>query len=62
MLDLPPDFGDAPDTGPGTAAGNYHTLVTDNGPRHNIDFRLLLGHPSTAIPARCRTQRPLPMT
>ena len=30
------DFGDAPDTGPGTGTGNYQTLLADNGPRHDI--------------------------
>lgn len=33
---LGPDFGDAPDTGLGTGAGNYNTLLTDNGPYHII--------------------------
>ena len=26
------DYGDAPDTAPGTGPGNYNTLSTDNGP------------------------------
>ncbi|HEY2414659.1 MAG TPA: FG-GAP-like repeat-containing protein [Pirellulaceae bacterium] len=30
------DFGDAPDSGPGTATNNYQTLLADNGPRHDI--------------------------
>jgi hypothetical protein len=30
------DFGDAPDAGAGTAAGNYNTLSTDNGPSHIV--------------------------
>src|SRR5207248_2924430 len=30
------DFGDAPDMGAGTGAGNYQTLLADNGPRHDI--------------------------
>ena len=31
---LAADFGDAPDTGAGTGAGNYNTLATDNGASH----------------------------
>jgi hypothetical protein len=31
-----PDFGDAPDTGPGAGPGNYATSLADNGPRHDI--------------------------
>ena len=30
------DYGDAPDTGAGTGAGNYNTLATDGGPSHFI--------------------------
>jgi hypothetical protein len=30
------DFGDAPDTGIGTGIGNHETLLTSNGPRHDI--------------------------
>ena len=30
------DFGDAPDTGPGTGTGNYETLLASGGPRHDI--------------------------
>ncbi|MBN1558615.1 hypothetical protein JW998_00080, partial [candidate division KSB1 bacterium] len=37
------DFGDAPDTGAGTASGNYNTLFADNGPRHIIVPNLRLG-------------------
>ena len=37
------DFGDAPDTGAGTGAGNYQTLVANNGPRHTIVDGLRLG-------------------
>lgn len=37
------DYGDAPDTGAGTAQGNYNTLATDNGPRHAIVANLRLG-------------------
>ena len=37
------DFGDAPDTGPGTGTANYNTLATDNGPNHTIVAGLHLG-------------------
>ena len=37
------DFGDAPDTGVGTGAGNYQTTLVDNGPRHGATFDLTLG-------------------
>ena len=37
------DFGDAPDTGVGTATGNYQTLLSDNGPRHALVPGLFLG-------------------
>ena len=37
------DFGDLPDTGAGTGAGNYQTLLSDNGPRHVISSGLNLG-------------------
>ncbi len=37
------DFGDAPDTGAGTAAGNYNTLSTDNGPSHTVLAGLRMG-------------------
>jgi hypothetical protein len=30
------DFGDLPDTGPGTSTGNYQTLNSDSGPSHTI--------------------------
>jgi uncharacterized repeat protein (TIGR01451 family) len=30
------DFGDLPDTTSGTGAGNYQTLLANNGPRHTI--------------------------
>ncbi|MBI1310266.1 hypothetical protein GC176_03085, partial [bacterium] len=36
-LMLAADYGDAPDTGAGTGAGNYETLLTSGGPSHNID-------------------------
>ena len=39
------DFGDLPDTGAGTGAGNYQTLLSDNGPRHVISSGLNLGAP-----------------
>ena len=32
------DFGDLPDTGPGTGSGNYETTLVNNGPRHTISF------------------------
>jgi len=34
---LTADFGDAPDTTPGTGANNYQTLAANGGPRHIID-------------------------
>ncbi|GAG16614.1 unnamed protein product, partial [marine sediment metagenome] len=37
------DFGDAPDSDPGTAAGNYNTLSVDDGPSHIIVQGLFLG-------------------
>ena len=37
------DYGDAPDLGIGTAAGNYQTLLADNGPRHTIVAGLFMG-------------------
>jgi hypothetical protein len=37
------DFGDAPDTGSGTGAGNYATTLGDGGPRHVINSGLRLG-------------------
>jgi hypothetical protein len=42
-LSLPYDFGDAPDTGAGTGAGNYETLSANGGPRHTIVAGLNLG-------------------
>jgi hypothetical protein len=38
-----PDYGDAPDTGPGTGHGNYQTTASDNGPSHGIVDGLRLG-------------------
>lgn len=38
------DYGDAPDTGPGTGPGNYQTLASDNGPSHTIVAGLFLGN------------------
>ena len=38
-----PDFGDAPDTGAGTGAGNYQTLAANRGPSHTIVAGLQLG-------------------
>jgi hypothetical protein len=40
---LAEDFGDAPDTGAGTGARNYDTLLANNGPRHTIVAGLRLG-------------------
>ncbi|MBK8968294.1 MAG: HYR domain-containing protein [Lewinellaceae bacterium] len=37
------DYGDLPDTGPGTGTGNYQTLVSDNGPSHKIVAGLKMG-------------------
>jgi uncharacterized repeat protein (TIGR01451 family) len=37
-LFFPSDFGDAPDTGIGTATVNYQTQLTDSGPRHLLDL------------------------
>ncbi|MCP4785256.1 MAG: hypothetical protein GY878_17030 [Fuerstiella sp.] len=42
-LELPIDFGDAPDTGVGTGAGNYQTLQTDGGASHRIVTGIRLG-------------------
>ena len=39
----PMDFADAPDTGAGAGTGNYHTLLSDNGPAHIIVPELFLG-------------------
>ena len=38
------DFGDAPDTGVGQSAGNYRTLVADDGPNHARDPNIFLGN------------------
>ena len=37
------DFADAPDGSSGIGAGNYQTLLSDNGPRHVIIQTLMLG-------------------
>lgn len=37
------DYGDAPDTGTGTAPGNYQTLSSDGGPSHNLAANIHLG-------------------
>lgn len=37
------DWGDAPDTGDGTGAGNYNTLAADDGPHHGIVTGLRIG-------------------
>ncbi len=42
------DFGDAPDLGAGNAAGNYNTLLANNGPRHQIVSPLFIGTEITA--------------
>ncbi|MEO1982523.1 MAG: integrin alpha [Fuerstiella sp.] len=42
-LELPIDYGDAPDTGAGTGGGNYQTLQSDTGPGHTIVTGLFLG-------------------
>ncbi|MDZ4847718.1 MAG: FG-GAP-like repeat-containing protein [Pirellulaceae bacterium] len=34
---LASDFGDAPDSGPGTGIGNYETLLVSGGPSHVVD-------------------------
>jgi hypothetical protein len=38
------DYGDAPDTAPSTAQGNYNTLGTDSGPYHVLSTGLHLGN------------------
>jgi Ca2+-binding RTX toxin-like protein len=43
FLTPPQDFGDAPDSAMGTAAGDYRTTRDDNGPAHAVDSRLSLG-------------------
>ena len=40
---LAADFGDAPDTGAGTSAGNYETLSANGGPSHTVVAGLFLG-------------------
>lgn len=37
------DMGDLPDAALGTSAGNYSTVLTDNGPQHEIVAGLFLG-------------------
>ncbi|MCB9316687.1 MAG: HYR domain-containing protein, partial [Lewinellaceae bacterium] len=37
------DYGDLPDTGPGTGTGNYRTLLSDDGPSHKIVAGLKMG-------------------
>jgi hypothetical protein len=37
------DYGDLPDTGAGTATGNYQTLSTDSGASHTMSANLRLG-------------------
>ncbi|MFT5325358.1 MAG: hypothetical protein ACI8P0_003227 [Planctomycetaceae bacterium] len=43
FLSPPQDFGDAPDTGMGTATGDYNTTLADDGPSHVIVAGLHLG-------------------
>jgi hypothetical protein len=38
-----PDFGDAPDTSPGTGPGNYQTLSANGGPSHLLVGGVFLG-------------------
>ncbi|MGL5066529.1 MAG: DUF7507 domain-containing protein [Sarcina sp.] len=42
------DFGDAPDIALGTSLNNYRTLLSDNGPRHQIINELFVGQAVTA--------------
>ena len=42
------DFGDAPDLGAGNGAGNYNTLLANNGPRHQIIDSLYFGYGVTS--------------
>ncbi len=37
------DLGDLPDSGPGTATGDYETLIGSNGPSHFLGSGLILG-------------------
>ena len=37
------DFGDAPDSGPGTSAGDYNTLASSNGPSHRVSSQIFIG-------------------
>src|SRR5437773_915444 len=37
------DFGDAPDLGGGAGAGDYQTLLANNGPRHTIVAGMRMG-------------------
>jgi hypothetical protein len=45
------DYGDLRDTGTGSAAGNYRTLLSDNGPRHTIVSGLNLGSVANSVDA-----------
>ncbi len=38
------DWGDAPDSGPGTSVGNYNTLAGSNGPTHKVIGGLYIGN------------------
>ncbi len=44
------DYGDAPDTGPGTAEQNYQTLASDDGPTHFVNPSIYLGFGVDAEP------------
>ncbi|MFC5406178.1 DUF7507 domain-containing protein [Cohnella soli] len=44
------DFGDAPDTAPGNGPDNYSSLLSKNGPRHDLVDSLFLGTQVTAEP------------
>ncbi len=45
------DYGDAPDTGPGTGPGNYRTSQADDGPSHVVASGLHLGPQVSIEPA-----------
>lgn len=42
------DYGDAPDAGKGSGPGSYSTLLSSNGPRHQLGKPLTLGRQITA--------------
>lgn len=45
IINIAADYGDLPDTGAGTGAGNYQTLASDGGPVHIISTGLNIGAP-----------------